>query len=252
MLGRSTTRVLLASVAAGITAHVLVALDPSGFVVVLGAGNAGVWQTEILIANASDAPSSAIVSRTPLELCPPPFACNLYAELSPQGSAATGAPNDGVSSVYVGSLDNLSTPVVAARAYSESGQSVDLPVLNVETVIEANADVIVFAGAQRHSGTRSNLVLANIEDPRLGNGFPVELAVAVLDENGGTVGSTTVTLDRWQFYFVSDLVGHLGVDDLQLGQIRVTRLGGVGFFAGVMTTVRPDGSVSSTVGAVPR
>ena len=113
---------------------------------------------------------------------------------------------------------------------------------------EPGKPVAGYERAQRIAGSRSNLLLANVEDPRTTNGALVELSIEVLDGGGSTIGSADIRLDREQTYFVSDVVAVLGGTELALGQIRVTRVGGTGVFAGVMTTIRPDGSVSSTVG----
>ncbi len=223
----------------------------SEFMVVLGAGNAGSWQTEIRIANTSSSPATVVVSRTPLDVCPPIIPCDLFASLAGNGSGVTGAPNEGVAAVYVGNLDNPAVPVVAARAYSAEGQSVDLPVLRVTAVMQSHADVLVFAGAQRQGGSRSNLSLVNVEDPHLSNGTAVQVKIELFGTDGAVAGSTEVSLPTRTFYFVSDVVAALGVSELSVGQIRVSRVSGDGVFAGVMTTVRSDGTASSTVGTAP-
>ena len=223
------------------------------FLFVLGAGNVGTWVTEFTVSNRGSEEVTVVVSTAPKEICPPLATCFSSVILPPGGTSTVGSPNAGVAGVYVGYLDRPGWPAVVARARTVSGgaKSIDLPVFRVRSLMELDPHVLVFAGAQRDEGGRSNLILANVADPdRIGDEV-VSLRLETLDQDGIVAGERSITLSYGESLFIGDAVGFMGIAELPLGQIRVTKTGGDGTLWGILTILRPDGTSSVSLGLAP-
>jgi hypothetical protein len=220
------------------------------FLFVLGAGNSGLWVTEFTVSNTTDEEQTIIASLAPEQPCPPLASCLTSVILPPRGTEVIGAPNTGVAGIYVGSLDGSRAPAVQARAHTSSGpaMSVDLPVFDVD-FLRANApSTLSFAGAQRNSGGRSNLIVANVADPNRIGDESVTLLLQAFGADGVLIGETTLTLEHGESKFIGDVIGVLGVAELSAGQVRLTKKSGLGVFWAIMSILRPDGTSSVALG----
>jgi hypothetical protein len=79
-------------------------------------------------------------------------------------------------------------------------------------------------------------------------GYEVDLKIEAFSADGTLVGSITTRINYGDTaYFVQILEG-MGVNNLESGQIRVTKTGGLGVFWGVMYTVDAGGAISAVPG----
>ena len=226
----------------------------SGYLVVFGAGSAGVWGTEFTVSSTIDQASTVILSRTPTQFCPPLISCHTFVALPGRGTVVEqNADVAGVGAVYIATTDSLTAPSVLARAHAPSvpGLSVDLPVFRVATLLELDPQELVFPGARRGASGRSNLLVANVADPNNFVGDSVDLEIRVFAENGNLLAQGDVSLDYGNTKFITDVLGSLGVSELDNGELTLTRIGGQGSFWGVMPISRADGSLSISLGLAP-
>lgn len=226
----------------------------SEFLVVFGAGRVGAWDTEFTISSSIHQVSTVIVSHAPTQPCPPDTSCHLIEPLVGDGTIVLPSPpGAGVGAVYVGTTDNTAVPRVAARAFVSGSacMTLDLPVFRVASLVSLNPAALVFPGARRGSAGRTNLLLANVADPNELNGSSVDLALEALDAGGVVIGQGSVSLSYANTVFVPDVLGSLGVTELENGQLRVTKVGGLGSFWGVMPIARADGSFAVILGTSP-
>ena len=226
----------------------------SDFLVVFGAGGAGIWGTEFTISSTIADASTVIVSRAPTQFCPPLIDCHTFVTLPGRGTVVTQNPyGAGVGAVYIGTTDKAARPSVLARAYAPSvpGLTVDLPVFRVATLIGLNPQELVFPGARRGTAGHSNLLVANVADPNSFVGDSVDLEIRVADAAGSFLAQGEVSLDYGSTRFIADILGSLGIVDLDDGEVILTKTGGQGIFWGVMPISRPDGSLSVSLGLSP-
>lgn len=227
--------------------------DRSDYVVAFGAGTVGVWGTEFTVSSVLDEASEVILSRVPTNpLCPPLIQCHTIVPLPARGTAiAQPPPDNGLSAVYVGTVGKVTPPSVLARAYSVAGASVDLPVFQVSTLLALNPSELNFPGARRGATGRCNLMVANVADPNVGFGQPVNVRIEAFSAGGGALGHAEVSLGYGETTFISDVLGFLGIAELDNGQLVLTKSGGEGVFWGIMPISRSDGSLSVSLGTAP-
>jgi hypothetical protein len=253
-LGRFVVRLGLPLVLSSVCR--LAVAQGSDYLVVYGAGNAGFWTTELTISSATTDDSTVIISRAPTQICPPLSTCALFVSVPGSGTVVVPTLTDlgtGTGAMFVGTLDSITPPAVLARAYEPSAAcaSVDLPVFRVQSLLALDPPVLVLPGARRGAAGRSNLVTANVADPKNFDGDPVSLKIEVLSAGGDSLGQTSITLDYGNVLFVSDIVGLLGVAELDDGQVRIQKTGGAGVVWATMPITRADGSLSISLGVTP-
>jgi hypothetical protein len=218
---------------------------------IFGAGNIGSWTTELTISNPGDTAMAATVQNYPTPIvCIQIQPCTLDYQIPPRGTVVSGRPEGGIGVTYVLSESTVG-PQALARVLDASGRSVDLPVFRLATLIELDASELVFPAAQRWSEGTVNLQIANIFDAVDPQPEPVTLRLEAFDANGASLGARELTLGGGEHRFLPDVLGFLGVDVVEVGQLSVRRVAGAGRFWGVMPILRADGSLSVSVGAVP-
>ena len=218
---------------------------------IFGAGNIGAWTTELTISNPGETAMAATVQNYPTPIvCTQIQPCTLEYQIPPRGTVVSGRPEGGIGVTYVLS-DGTVGPQALARVLDASGRSVDLPVFRLATLIELDASELVFPAAQRWSEGTVNLQLANIVDSVDPQPEPVTLRLEAFDANGASLGARELTLNGGEHRFLTDVLGFLGVDVVEVGQLSVRRVAGAGRFWGVMPILRADGSLSVSVGAAP-
>ncbi len=241
-----------------IAAAALPALLSADSLVIAGAGFAGKWDTEVDIANVSSNPIQVLVSIQGLPLavpCPPNCTGETFdipgrGTITVRTSEFLGAIYPGPQMVRVETTQGGLLPVVHARAISAANtcEFAELPVVRSGSIEAMVVPVLVFPGVVRGGGTYSNLILEALG----GAGASVE--IELLDAGGRSLGSgvfvipgeTTVSA-----FTLVDVAAHFGVETLELGQVRATKVSGTGVLWGALSTIASDGSVRVTVGANP-
>ena len=218
-------------------------------IAVFGTGKIGSWTTELTISNPLDAAMTVEVKPSPGEIvCLQP--CDFTHDVPARGTIVVASPPpDGIAVTYVDALA-APPPRVLARVLDAHGRSVDLPAFRLEELIAQDASELVFPGAQRWSEGTVNLLLAQIWDPTH-SAEPVSLRLEAFDANGASLGARDVSLAAGEVRFVTDALGFLGVDVVEVGQLSVRRVEGAGKFWGTLSILRADGSLSVSVGATP-
>jgi hypothetical protein len=228
----------------------------SEYLVVYGAGGAGLWTTEFTLANMTAEESSVGIGDRPIQICPPINQCYVFATLPPNGTTVVEYPVDGfgtgIGAAYIFAGHEV-PPSVLARAHASgvSCASADLPVFRLAALIALNPASLVLPGARRGTSGRSNLLLANVADPLGPIGESVNLAIEAFSSDGTLLGQTSATLAYGATSFVADVLGALGVSEVDDGQLRITKLGGGGVMWAMMPIIRSDGSLSVSVGVAP-
>ncbi len=198
--------------------------------VILGAGRAGTWDTEISVTNtdfrALDVLITGQFDRSPCGL----QACNDFAEatVAPFGTLVVpslsrpDAPalSDVPQALYVFSASNQKPPAVSATAYdttSSCGRIVTLQVLPLDEAF--NAGDLYFPGASRSTGRYANLIVTL--DPRAS--APQDVGVAVADGQGNMLFVNRYEIAPGATLFVKDVIAALGVDSVENGSIHLSR-----------------------------
>ena len=225
--------------------------------VVYGAGVAGAWTTELTLTNFSAEESSVGIGDRIVVPCVPGDACASFVTLPPRGTAVATYPlpeigsDVGAAYIFAGEGPN---PSVLARAVAPGTAcaTADLPVFSLERLRALNVTELVFAGARRGAVGRSNLLIANVPDPTgASSGASLQAAIEAFSADGASLGQTTTTVEYGKTVFTRDILGALGVSEVENAQLRVTKVGGDGVLWGIMPLSRSDGSFSVSVGAVP-
>lgn len=258
---------LAISVTLGLGASEALAQTPAaGVLVVVGAGYTGNWNTEFEIANSTGSRLDLQLNTTPkiASLCPI-GGCpgSAVIAISPRGSAkvhATDVHGIGTPLTFLGSLYLVSEAnaaeesVVRARVFNIAAptQSIEIPVFRLSTILSLNPSVLAFPSATRSESAHSNLVLAEVS-----NTGTLSMLVEAFSASGQLVGSLPVAITAdpldvdHRAVFLVDALSQLGVSQLEVGQIRVTKTGGDGVMWGLLATVYSDGRVIVSVGKNP-
>jgi hypothetical protein len=225
--------------------------------VIVGAGYAPPWDTDLVFANGESEERTVWVgpSRSSLSPC---LSCPGVSVLLPSdGTAKTTAQNlffyasfIGVTTVYVVPPSGSSLPTVTARVVNRArpGQSIELPVVRYSTIEALNPAVLSFPAATRSPDSHSNLFVAEVSREQ-GRGLSV--LVEAYSSAGDRLGSTAFVLSNGTTLFLIDVLARLGVASVDGGQIRVTKTGGTGLMWGLLATVSDDGRVSVSPGLNP-
>lgn len=226
--------------------------------VIVGAGYAPPWDTDILLANRESAESLLWVgpSRSNLSAC---LSCPgvtvfllPYETGKTTGQTVLHAYADfiGVTTLYVVPPSGYALPTVTARVVNRErpSQAIELPVVRFSTIEALNPTVLSFPGARRSSVSHSNLFIAEVTREQ-GRGLSVR--VEAYSTAGDRLGSAAYDLSNGTTLFLVDALARLGVSELDSGQIRVTKTGGSGLMWGLLATVYDEGRVSVSPGLNP-
>jgi len=166
-----------------------------------------------------------------------------------------GTAAESVNSIFISAIDPLALPVVRARVLNTTNppEGIELPAVRLSTVLSLDAAVLNFPSAQRSAASHTNLAVAAITME--GGQETLTVRVEIFGADGTLLGSGTFTnavpAGVPQNIFLTDIAGQLGVQTLEDGLIRVTKLSGNGVLWGETSTVYPNGSVSVSVGRNP-
>src|SRR5262249_15868836 len=123
-------------------------------------------------------------------------------------------------------------------------QSAEVPVVRLSTVMGIGPSVLAFPGATRSSDAHSNIMLATT------SGTAAVVMVEAFNANGAGMGGWSETVPGGRTLYLVDVLARLGVDSLDDGQVRVTRLSG-GTVWGWIGTVFPQEGVHIGLGRNP-
>jgi hypothetical protein len=240
--------VFLAAAAAG-AAGGLHGQMPSDQLAIFGTGKVGAWTAELTLSNPADAALTVDVKSTPGEIvCVQP--CDFTHVIPARGTIVLPPPPPAsVGVTYVGAFSDQ-PPRVLARVLDARGRSVDLPVFRLGDLLALDASELAFPGAQRWAEGTVNLLLANLWDSTHAP-ERVSLRLEAFDANGASRGVRDLDLANGEVRFLTDVLGFVGVANVEVGQLSVRRVGGTGKFWGTLSIVRTDGSLSVSVGASP-
>ena len=224
--------------------------------VIVGSGRSGSWDTVLEISNGGSAPVT--VQLGPVagfqSICPTP--CPLPSRTIGPGQTVRLTPDDlsgyhppGVSISYVNATDPGFASSISVRARSINTavptQSAEVPVVRLSTIMALNPTVLAFPGATLTASAHSNLMLAEIT----GSAAAI-VQIEAFDTTGARVGSTTQTVPAGGTLFLVNALARMGVNAMDDGQVRVTRMSG-GTVWGWIGTVFPDAGVHIGLGRNP-
>jgi len=223
--------------------------------IIVGTGRSGSWDTIIEIANGGTAPVTVQLGPVAAyqAICPNP--CPLPTLTINPGQTRRLTPDDlagyhpsGASVSYVNASTPSFTSNISVRARAVNTvvptQSAEVPVVRVSTVMGIDPSVLAFPGATRSADAHSNIMLAEL------TGTAAVVMVEAFDANGTRIGSSTEAVPGGRTLYLVDVLARLGVDSLDDGQVRVTRLGG-GTVWGWIGTVFPQEGVHIGLGRNP-
>jgi hypothetical protein len=228
--------------------------------IIAGGGFVGPWDTEIEMANTLADPVDVTLSIRGLPLgapCPPNCSGQTYTV--PGHGMRSVLASDFIGELYMGpqmirveTAAGVPAPVVHARSVSQfsTAQFAELPVVRESSLEALDPVVLVFPGASRQSRIHSNVILESLGfDPST-----TKVLLELFDSDGQLLGSGQVAVTGESTFHattVVDVVGVLGVTELDSGQLRVTKLSGDGFLWGVLATVVGEGSLKVSLGVNP-
>ncbi|HET7451159.1 MAG TPA: hypothetical protein VFL12_00315 [Thermoanaerobaculia bacterium] len=234
--------------------------------VIFGAGRVADWSTEIELANPSDQEQfgtiATVTTPNQLEDCPGSCIDHPY-RLPPNGTTTVELEGDQGAPEFVGTYYVVPDaggvlPVAAARALHSGVPSHSLPVYRLNTLLQSfvpnafgESGAQVLLGARRSAVEHSNLLLSVLQPPGTVDRSSVPLRVEVLDGSGAIVGTHDYRLAFGESRVIGDVVGALGVESLDLGQIRVTQTGGTNIVRAALATALDGGAVTVTAGTLP-
>ncbi len=227
----------------------------SDALLVLGAGNAKPWVTELVFSNPTSEVAGPFIigggGQDTQSVCPPLTGCNNQASalVPPNGTVVTGCP-DGFPVMYIRQGAVGGVPLVRARIFNSTQpvQGADLPVFHLATILELNPAVLVFP--IRPQAVRTNLLLANVKNPAPFRGGEVTVKIELFAPDGSLLVTGLVTITAVDQLYLVDIGQFFQVANPSSGQVRVTRVGGDGVFWGILPSLNADGTISITLGQV--
>jgi virginiamycin B lyase len=223
------------------------AVDGNDTILIAGGGVAGTWDTILDLANPLDGEIVGELRKRggmPPDPCPPSCADATYRV--PANGTARVLASSFQAAEWAGTrlLAATGGAVVHARVVNRANpvQAADLPTIPLSRLAAVNPNVLVFPSARRDSGVRTNLFLAGV-----GGGDPIHARVEALAADGTILAQGEVDVASWDqpgATFVVDLLAHLGVPSLDLGQVRVIRESGGQLLWGALSNVYADGRLS--------
>jgi virginiamycin B lyase len=222
------------------------------FILAVGAGHVGAWDTEFEVSTNDGLPPQARVGLAPPSVCPlscpdPGIVLELSAgevRVNASDIASDGREIDSfgfrISGYPFGGITDL--PDVVARIVNRNrpGQTAELPLVRYWMVADRNPSVLRFP-AVRAKGIHSNLLIAGVSNLFAIFGPPMTLSVEAV-AFGVSLAGAQMTLYTGQTRMLVDLLGALGLPNFD-GEIRVTRVDGSGLIWGLLATVHDDGGL---------
>lgn len=232
---------------------------PPDALVVVGAGQAGNWTTNVVFAGAALTPHTYQIGEDADyagTTCPGPcpFADVFVGpnESTKLRFSDSSLQSDLVTTYYVVPDDSQTLPAVTSQQINlVTGQVVQIPIFRLSTLLGLDTSHLVFPGAQRSPSGRSDILLTSLRAPGRTQADTATVRIDALDAAGVAIGSEEILLAYGRSVFLIDELARLGVGQLALGQLRVTRVGGTGAIWGVMASIADDGAVTLCVGANP-
>jgi hypothetical protein len=230
-------------------------------VVIVGVGTVGPWDTAIDLVNTGDATMRAQISPDFSDFASglPGGAVVADAQIPAHGSARVMASEiparvEGrLYTVFVSS-DSEELPIVKARELGPDGIGADLPILKLSTLIGASPPVLTFPDVTRSTATRTAIVVGAITGQN-GGLTPLTVLVELFDAEGGLVSSGSFdnsgTDPQFANIFLPDVLPLLGVETIESGVLRVTKIEGHGALWGESVIVGPRCNFSTTPGFNP-
>lgn len=232
--------------------------------VVTGTGSPGTWTTQLEIANPGSTDlRMTIYQAAGFQECSFPV-CPFVTLVVPadgtalvETSALSFDSATQLQTIYVTPSDDVTLPTVRAQAtnLSQPSQKNILPVVRLSTLNLLAPSVLSFPAASRTSTTHSNIGVGVVAPDGTNPMFSIR--IDVLSSTGTLLASRTFAntivpeLGSGANIFLVDVLGLLGIGDLEEGQIRVTKLSGDGALWGEMATVTSDCGVLMTEGINP-
>ncbi len=212
--------------------------------VMVGAGYAPPWDTDIEFANSEKYPLNVWIGGFPRAPTVCAGSCpGTYVSLPPSGTARTSG--DSLASTlasighFVVPFDGVDPPTASARIVNRARphQAADLPVVRLSTIAAMNPAVLSFPSATRSPAAHSNLILSMLSETGLVSGV-----VEAFSPSGELLGSRPFQLtNNVGEIFLYDVLMTLGVPALENGQVRVTKTAGDGLMWGLLAAVHEDG-----------
>ena len=232
--------------------------------IVAGAGFAGSWDTEFVLANVSPAPVDVSLDIPGLPLgvpCPPN--CAGGGGTIPGSGTMRILASDFLGEIYAGpQMVQIRTltpgaplPVVHARSFRQGNacQFAELPVVRQSAIDALDTPILVFPGVSRGGGTYSNLILEALDGDEI-SFASTTVEVELLDADGRSLGSAEFPvpgLVTSSAFTLVDVVGFFGVATLDNGQVRVRNKGPAEPLWGLLSTVGAQQSLQVSLGANP-
>jgi PKD repeat protein len=262
--GDATVTLTVTDVASHLSASSSRSLDvldfefPPEALLIMGAGNTGTWDTELLIANPVGVPLALEVGSIPVpsgcvtDPCPPPLnpariEVPANGQLTLHFADVVGGP--GLQYLYVlPSSPNLPLPVVRARVYevAQPARAMELPITSYAALAARHNSPLDFPGAELSSTAHSNLVIAEVG----GQYLPAGAFIEAITADGTTVASKSISLATRQTLFLIDILKTMGLQEFS-GHLRVTYGGGGGVIDGALATLTSDGGFAVSAGFNP-
>jgi hypothetical protein len=160
---------------------------------------------------------------------------------------------DGVTTLYVTPEAGKPLPTVRARVFNSAhpGQAITVPAFRLSALLTLDPSALSFPGAKRSATSRTNLVLTDLREPDHPDGRGLSIQVEVYESSGQRLSFAAYLLSPGETRFLVDVLGQLGVESLDLGQIRVLKTAGNGHLWGTMFTTDSDGGITASAGAHP-
>jgi PKD repeat protein len=231
---------------------------PPAALLIMGSGNTGTWNTELLIANPTNFPIDLEVGTIPVpsecttDPCPPPLnpariELPASGQLTLQFTDVFGGRE--LQYLYVlPSNPSLPLPVVRARAYevAQPARAMELPITSYAALAARQNSPLDFPGAELSSTAHSNLVIAEVG----GQYLPAGALIEAITTGGTTVASKNISLATRQTLFLVDILTAMGLKQFS-GHLRVTYTGGGGIIDGALATLTSDGGFAVSAGFNP-
>jgi hypothetical protein len=232
--------------------------------VVTGTGSPGTWTTQLELANPGSTDLRVTIYETAgfqecsFPVCP-------FATVVVPGNGTIALETSSLSfdsatqlqTIYVTPSDGITLPTMRAQAINRAqpSQKNILPVVRLSTLNLLAPSVLSFPAASRTSITHSNIGVGVIAPD--GTNPPFSIRIDVLSSTGmllasGTFENTLVPeLGFGANIYLVDVLGYLGITELEDGQVRVTKISGDGALWGEMATITSECGVLMTEGINP-
>jgi virginiamycin B lyase len=220
----------------------------------------GGWNTEFDVANVENQSIDAFAGDfySPRYVCPGPCVGQTSVQLSPHGSGRMDSgvffTGTGFPAVFVRALEDGVLPSVKARFVNSDvpSRSVDVPGIRLSSLAKLDPTTLVFPTALKtRGGGHSNALITEVS---YGAGLPgsgLEVMVEVFSGVGDRLGSSLFDIEAGGSLYLVDVVAQLGIAELDLGQVRLTRVAGTGLMWGYLITSTDEGSIGVSIGANP-